>query len=202
MFEIDLKRSEREGLPHGGAGNELRAIAVPFVPVVVGLVVLLIGFSVINRSLDRSITRHGEKASELEAKLNANRQQLAEISGKNRVLYDIQRQEIYWSDTLRLISEKLPDKVWISLVRVMTSTPEKAPKGGEAAAPVAQGLSIEGGVLSNSNEGNLDVIGKFIQDLQADPRFQESFSAVNLESVHRTGDPYALTFRLTVAFKT
>ncbi|MGH7897200.1 MAG: hypothetical protein ACREQQ_04560, partial [Candidatus Binatia bacterium] len=180
MFEIDLKRSERDAGSSTETTGDLQAIALPFLPVAGALLALLVGFWAINRTLDRSIAARSAKVTEIEAKLSANRQQLAEISGKNRVLYDVARQEIYWSDQLRLISERLPDKVWISQVQVLTSTPEKSPKG-EPAAPVAHGLSIQGGVLSNSNEGNLDVIGKFIQDLQADPRFQESFSAIHLD---------------------
>ncbi len=200
MFEIDLKQGARPPAGPEGTVAEVQALARILAPVAAAIVVLAVAVWAIDASLERSIAKHEARVSELESALSASRQKLAEVSGKRRVLYDIAQQEIYWSDELRLVSEKLPDKAWLTQIRVMSSAPSKGPSG-EAVAPAPQGLMIEGGVLSNSSEGNLDVIGKFIQDLQADKRFQDSFSSINLESVQRTSDPYALGFRLKLGFK-
>lgn len=86
--------------------------------------------------------------------------------------------------------------MWLTQVKVVSSG------GGEKGAPISRALSIEGGVLSNPSEGNLDLIGKFIQDLQADKRFQQAFSVASLESVKRASeDPYALAFQLKIDFR-
>jgi Tfp pilus assembly protein PilN len=153
----------------------------------------------IDRRIDGSIEDQEGVIKGLEASVAESRSQLAELSGKTRVLYDGQRPEIYWSDGLRLLSEKLPDKVWLTQLRATSSQTSKGEHGGDVVTP--GGLAVDGSVLSNANEGNLDVIGKFIQDLQADPRFSESFSSITLASVQRSPEPYTLTFRLMIGFK-
>ena len=199
MFEIDLKKGARPIEAPTRAADDLSTIALSFAPVAAGVAVLAVALSMFSGRLDRSITQHEANVADLEASLSASRQQLAEISGKRRVLYGVGRQEVYWSDELRLMSEKLPDKAWINQIRVAAAPAAKGPNGEATAGPAT--VTIEGGVLSNSSEGNLDVIGKFVQDLQTDRRFQDTFSAINLESVQRTSDPFALAFRMRLDFK-
>jgi hypothetical protein len=200
LFEIDLKKGARPAEAPTRAPGDLSSVVLAFAPVAVAVIVLGFVLWMIGGSLDRKIQKQEANVADLEASLNTSRQQLAELSGKHRVLYGVGREEVYWSDELRLVSEKLPDKAWLSQIRVATAAPVKGPSG-ETTAPGPSSVTIEGGVLSNSSEGNLDVIGKFIQDLQADRRFQETFSAISLESVQRTSDPYALAFRLKLDFK-
>ena len=200
MFEIDLKKGARPIEAPARAADDLSAIALSFAPVAAGVAVLVVALSMFSGRLDRSITQHEANVADLEASLSASRQQLAEISGKRRVLYGVGRQEVYWSDELRLVSEKLPDKAWINQIRVAAAPAAKGPNGEATTAGPAT-VTIEGGVLSNSSEGNLDVIGKFVQDLQTDRRFLDTFSAINLESVQRTSDPFALAFRMRLDFK-
>jgi len=200
VFEIDLKKGARPIEAPARAADDLSAIALSFAPVAAGVAVLVVALSMFSGRLDRSITQHEANVADLEASLSASRQQLAEISGKRRVLYGVGRQEVYWSDELRLVSEKLPDKAWINQIRVAAAPAAKGPNGEATTAGPAT-VTIEGGVLSNSSEGNLDVIGKFVQDLQTDRRFLDTFSAINLESVQRTSDPFALAFRMRLDFK-
>ena len=200
MFEIDLKKGARPIEAPARAADDLSTIALSFAPVAAGVAVLVVALSMFSGRLDRSITQHEANVADLEASLSASRQQLAEISGKRRVLYGVGRQEVYWSDELRLVSEKLPDKAWINQIRVAAAPAAKGPNGEATTAGPAT-VTIEGGVLSNSSEGNLDVIGKFVQDLQTDRRFVDTFSAINLESVQRTSDPFALAFRMRLDFK-
>ncbi len=201
MFEIDLKRSESQESLKGVADDSPAALARPFAPVAAALVGLLACFWAVNGILDRSIATRQENVKQLQVTLDTSRNQLADLTGKHRLALGVQHQEVYWSDQLRLLSEKLPDKVWINQVRVATTGGGKPAQGTEPQPVVATGLVVDGGVLSNPSEGNLDVIGKFVKDLQADSRFQQTFSTVTLESVRRTGDPYALVFQLNVAFK-
>jgi hypothetical protein len=196
MFQIDLKTaSARRPRLEERASRVSQTTASLAAPALV-LVTLLAGLWIVNRELDGSIAAGRARVSSLEAAVDASRKELAEVSGRRRVLYATQRKETYWSDELRMLSEKLPDKMWLTQVKVTSSG------GGEKGAPVTRNLFVEGGVLSNPSEGNLDLIGKFIQDLQADRRFEESFSAVTLESVKRAGDPYTLNFQLRIGFKT
>ena len=201
MFEIDLKQGTTALAGAPTLGNEVRAVAVSFAPVVAGIVLLSAALWTFDRSYDHSIERQEASLAALEASLNASRQQLAEMSGKRRVAYGVAPQEVYWSDELRLVSEKLPDKAWITSMHVNSAAPPAKSPAGEPQLPSPQNLTIEGGVLSNSSEGNLDVIGKFVESLQADRRFQDTFSAINLESVQRTADPLALGFRLRLDLK-
>jgi len=200
VFEIDLKKGARPIEAPARAAGDLSTIALSFAPVAAGVAVLAVALSMFSGRLDRSITQHEANVADLEASLSASRQQLAEVSGKRRVLYGVGRQEVYWSDELRLMSEKLPDKAWINQIRVAAAPAAKGPNGEATTAGPAT-VTIEGGVLSNSSEGNLDVIGKFVQDLQTDRRFQDTFSAINLESVQRTSDPFALAFRMRLDLK-
>jgi hypothetical protein len=201
VFEIDLKQGTTALGTVPTSGADVRRVAVSFLPVVAAVAFLSTALWTYDRSLDRSIEREEASLSTLEASLTASRQQLAELSGKHRVAYGVAPQEVYWSDELRLISEKLPDKAWITAMRINSATPPAKPAQGEAPAPLPQNLTIEGAVLSNSSEGNLDVIGKFVESLQADRRFKETFSAINLESVQRMPDPFALAFRLRLDLK-
>ena len=201
MFEIDLKKGARPAEASARAAGDLSSVVLAFAPVVAALAVVALVLWMIGGSLDRAIQKHEANIADLEASLSASRQQLAELSGRHRVLYGVGRQEVYWSDELRLVSEKLPDKAWISQIRVAAPAPPVKGPNGETTTSAPSCVTIEGGVLSNSSEGNLDVIGKFIEDLQADRRFQETFSAISLESVLRTADPYALSFRLKLDFK-
>jgi len=198
VFQIDLKKSADPAAVLAGPAADLQMLARPFAPVVGVLIGLMILFTVADRWLDGSIRDGEAKATALEASVAETKQQIAEISGKSRVLYETQRPEIYWSDELRLLSEKLPDKVWLTQVRATSPQTTKG-ENGDVVTPGA--VVVEGGVLSNANEGNLDVIGKFIQDVQADKRFETSFSSINLESVQRANDPYTLTFRLRLGIK-
>jgi hypothetical protein len=200
MFEIDLRKGARS-LEAPGPAGDVAAAATAFAPIAAALAILLLVIWIIEGRLDRSIDKHEANVADLDAALTASRQQLAEISGKRRELFGVGRQEVYWSDELRLVSEKLPDKAWLTQIRVAAAAPPAKAANGETAPPGPPSLTIEGGVLSNSSEGNLDVIGKFVQDLQADRRFQETFSTIALESVQRTADPYALGFRVRLDFK-
>ena len=201
MFQIDLKQGASATAAAPSVRGDVQEIARAFAPVMAAVAFVLVATWTFGRSLDRSIERQEAAVASLEASLSASRQQLAEISGKRRVAYGIAPQEVYWSDQLRLVSEKLPDKAWITSMHVNSPPPPAKTMNGEAPPPSPQNVTIEGGVLSNSSEGNLDVIGKFVESLQADRRFQETFSAINLESVQRTSDPYALGFRMRLDFK-
>ena len=198
MFKIDLKRSAEPVDAMAGAADDLRLLVRPFGPLIAVVVVLLAAFWVVNGRLDRSIEEEHARVEGLATSLAESKQRLANVSGKARVLYETARPEVYWSDELRLLSEKLPDKVWLTQVKVTSSQMTKTEKG-EVMVP--GGLVVDGGVLSNANEGNLDVIGKLIQDLQADPRFATSFSTIALESVQRSAEPHTLAFRLKIGLK-
>lgn len=199
-FQIDLKQSAEPNAGGPGPSEELQALALPFAPVLGVLLLLLGAFWFVNRTLDRSIHAQEETVLGLQTSVQTSKERLAELSGKRRMLFDVAREEIYWSDELRMLSEKLPDKLWLTQVRVVSTPPAKGPNG-ETLPPPAPTLSVDGGVLSASSEGNLDVIGKFIQDLQADPRFKMSFSSISLESVLRSPEPYTLNFRLKLSFR-
>ena len=202
MFQIDLKQGASAIATAPTVRGDVREIARSFAPVAAAVAFLLAATWTFGRSLDRSIEKQEAAVASLEASLNTSRQQLAEISGKHRVAYGVAPQEVYWSDELRLVSEKLPDKAWITSVHVNSPPPPAKGTNGEPPVLSPQNVTIEGGVLSNSSEGNLDVIGKFVESLQTDRRFQDTFSTVSLESVQRGGDPFALGFHLRLDFKT
>jgi len=199
VFTIDLKKSADPAAVLVTPLGDLQLLVRPFAPLVAAVVALMVVFSAINHRLDGSARDREAQVAGLEASVTETKQQLAEVSGKVRVLYQTQAPEIYWSDELRVLSEKLPDKVWITQVRAISPQRTKGPNGADVVTP--GGVSVEGGVLSNANEGNLDVIGKFIKDLQADPRFQTSFASVDLESVQRAQEPYTMTFKLKLGVK-
>lgn len=194
MFEIDLRASAARAAEAAAPESAAMEAASRLLPVV-GVVAAVVGaLWLATWRLDRSVAERREAVVALDASVNASRQQLAEISGKQRALSNSRRPDLYWSDELRLLSEKLPDKLWLMQVKSFTVTRE--------GRPTTSGIAVEGGALSSSSEGNLDLIGKFIQDLQSDPRFQETFAGVSLESVKRSsGDPYTLVFTLTLPFK-
>jgi Tfp pilus assembly protein PilN len=199
MFEIDLLRGERVA-SRAVVSREIGAQLGALVPVLAGLAALTVALWAAGHTLDRRLAERRSELSALEATVNQSREELAELSGKRHALYVLRSQDIYWSDQLRLISEKLPDKTWLSQVHVITSGGEKD-RDGHPTPITVQGLAVQGGVLSNPSEGNLDVVGKLIEDLQADPRFQRTFSDIRLDSVSRATDPNALSFQLTLSFK-
>ena len=199
MFHIDLKKSAEPVAVHANTVEDLKPLALAYAPVFAAIVGLVALCTTVNHRMDASIHDQEAQIGGLETSLAESRQQLAQISGKERVLYETNRPEIYWSDELRLLSEKLPDKVWLTQVRATSARTAKNANGVDVVTP--GDLMVDGGVLSNASEGNLDIIGKFIQDVQADPRFQAAFSSINLESVQRAAEPYSLTFRLRVAFR-
>ena len=196
MFEIDLKSTAARQTRQGQAFGPTPEIAASLLPAVLALAGIAAFLWLTNRWLDGSIAARRAAVTKLESAVAGGRKDLAEVSGRHRALYANQRQEVYWSDELRLLSERLSDKMWLTQFKVVSSG------GGEKGVPVLRALYVEGGVLSNPSEGNLDLIGKFIQDLQADRRFQEAFSSAKLESVKRaSGDPYALVFQLKADFR-
>jgi len=198
VFQIDLKKSADPSAVLAGTVGELQLLVRPFAPLIGVAVGLMVLFSAVNHWIDGSVRDHEAQVAGLEASVAESKQQLAQVSGKIRVLYETQRPEIFWSDELRLLSEKLPDKVWLTQVRATSPQTTKGPNGD---VTTAGNVMVEGGVLSNANEGNLDVIGKFVKDLQADARFQTSFSSIDLESVQRAAQPYTMTFRLKLGVK-
>lgn len=203
MFEIDLKRSERPEEPGGSpASEEVRQAATALWPIaLVGLGVLA-GLWVLNGVQESAIERQKAEIVAIERSVSENRQRLAEVTGKGRTVYALAPAERYWSDDLRLLAEKLPDKTWLTSVRVDAAPVDKPVAGAEAPPPAAPlGLVVEGGVLSAASEGNLDVIGQFVKNLEQDPRFAKSFGGVKLRSVRRGSDPLTLLFTLDVAFK-
>jgi hypothetical protein len=198
MFEIDLKRGSQR--PVGGdRQSEFREAALPFLPVAGLLVLLLLILSAVGGHMNRDNVARRAKVEELEKTVIAKRQELASLSGTRGTLAALSTQDIYWSDVLRLVSEKVPDKLWLTEVKIFTSTPPK----DNPNEPVRRMLQVQGGVLSAASEGNLDVIAKFLESLQADPRYREAFSEAKLESVTRAGgeDPYTLVFRMTAPFR-
>ncbi len=200
MFQIDLQQSSKPGSTSSqGPSAERLATVRPFVPVLAGLAALVIGLGIVDRRLDGEVAEKRDNVTNLESSLASSKQQLAELSGKTRVLYESGQQDIYWSDELRMISEKLSDKLWLTQVHSKPPEVIKGPDGEQVTKP--GGVIVEGGVLSSASEGNLDVIGKLVADLQADPRFQQSFASVTLDSVQRSPDPLALTFSLRLAAK-
>jgi hypothetical protein len=199
VFQIDLKKSADPVGVVTGPGADWQPLLRSYAPVVAVIVGLVVFCTTLNRRIDGSIRDQEAQVVGLEASVADSRQQLATVSGKERVLFATDRPEVYWSDELRLLSEKLPDKVWLTQVRATSPKTTKDTNGADVVTP--GDLIVDGGVLSNATEGNLDVIGKFIQDVQADARFQSSFSSINLESVQRAAEPYTLTFRLKAALK-
>ncbi|MGH7820750.1 MAG: hypothetical protein ACREQ9_13355 [Candidatus Binatia bacterium] len=194
MFQVDLKTSATRR-PVAVEESPAAATAGAFLPVAVVLAVLIGTLWIVGSSWDASLARRRADVAGLEAAVAEHRQRLAEISGKRRALFGIQRQEIYWSDQLRMLTEKISDKIWISRIGVATS-------GGTEDTPLSRVLTLEAGVLSSESEGNLDLIGQFIQALQADARFRDAFADIALESVTRGGDDaYSLTFVLKAPFR-
>ena len=191
MFEIDLRKGAREP----GAAEAISEEAVSFVPVAGGLLVLIAVLWGVGSWLDSSIATRRDEVTRLEQLVSSHRQQLAEISGRRRALLDLDQQEVYWSDQLRLLSRQLPDKLWLSKVAVETS-------GGTKEQPPSRRLRIQGGFLAHSSEGNLDLVGKFVEALEGDARFGENFANLRLESVKRAGgDGNALAFELSAQFR-
>jgi Tfp pilus assembly protein PilN len=193
VFRIDLKKSAHraEAIAAGSAD----AVAGAFVPVAVAVVALVLALWAIDARWDASLANRRAEVEQLQSTVNETRQRLVDISGKRRALLRMDQPEIYWSDQLRLLSERLPDKIWISRVAVATSP-------GIEGAPPSRQLAIEGGVLSSESEANLDLIGQFIRTLQSDPRFQVAFADIHLESVTRGGDDaYTLNFVLKAPFR-
>ena len=191
MFEIDL----RKGATQPGAAEAIAGEAASFLPVAGVLILLVATLWGVGAWLDGSIADRRAEVTRLEELVASHRQQLAEISGRRRALLDIDQQEVYWSDQLRLLSRQLPDKLWLSKVAVETS-------GGEKDKAPSRRLRIEGGFLSHSSEGNLDLVGRFVEALESEPRFRENFTNLKLESVKRAGgDGNALAFELSAQFR-
>lgn len=195
MFEIDLKRGSRHGESGGPLGDRWSE-AKPWIPIAAGLVVLVAGLWLVSSRAEATAVERRASVLALDAEVVAKRQELASIAGQRGTIAVTSSKEIYWSDVLRLLSERMPDKLWISDVKVTTSTPPK----DEPDAPVIRTLSVRGGVLSAASEGNLDVVAGFLESLQADGRYRESFGPPKLDSVTRGSEPHTLTFQVTIPF--
>lgn len=197
MFEIDLKRGySRSGGP-GTAGDAMEKVR-PFLPIFAGLAALSLVLWGIGSSQESKLIGQRTELAALQQTVTAHRQELTALAGQRGAMAATSNKEIYWSDVIRVFSEKLPDKIWLADVKVTTSTPPK----DKPDAPVVRTLQIDGGVLSAASEGNLDLVAGFLETLQADPRYREAFGPARLESVTRggTADPYTLSFRITVPF--
>ena len=203
MFEIDLKKSaEREPnveMPEGDPG-----VAGPstFIPIAGVVAVLVFALYLASAAHDRALAAKRTELTRLETVVAAQRLELAEASGKRRAMFGSLQEEVFWSDVLRMFSERTPDKMWVSQVKVVTVGGEKAGEKGGEKMPLSRVLSVDGGVLSSKSEANLDLIGAYVDSLQQDPRYQKVFGAATLRSVTRANDdPLSLVFSLTVPFR-
>ncbi|MGH7803808.1 MAG: hypothetical protein ACREQJ_05630 [Candidatus Binatia bacterium] len=197
MFEIDLKRGSQRS-----SGGDWKAdffeSARPWLPVAGMLAGVLVALWIVGGRLEREVEERRARVADLDKTVAEKRTELASLAGQRGTLAALSTKEIYWSDLLRLVSEKIPDKLWLTEVKIVTSTPPK----DEPNAPVHRMLQLHGGVLSAASEGNLDVIAKFIETLQGDPRYKDVFGEAKLQSVTRgaSGDPYTLGFLVTAPF--
>ena len=194
MFEIDLKRGSRA--PSGASGSDVGRQVRALLPVAAGLVVLVLGLAWLSSRAANEVERRRESTAALEATVAAKRQELASLAGARGAIAATSTKEIYWSDVLRLFSERMPDKIWLADVKITTTAPPKENPN----APVLRTLKVQGGVLSAASEGNLDLIASFLESLQADDRYRESFGPAKLESVTRGSEPHTLKFELTIPF--
>jgi hypothetical protein len=198
MFEIDLKRGSQR--PTGGDWKaDLMENARPFLPVAGMLAVVIVALWIIGRQLGGDIEERRARVTELDKSVVAKRAELASLAGQRGTLAALSAKEVYWSDLLRLVSEKIPDKLWLTDVKIVTTAPPK----DNPNAPIVRTLQVQGGVLSAASEGNLDVIAKFIDTLQSDPRYKDTFAEAKLQSVSRgaAGEPYTLVFLITAPFR-
>lgn len=197
MFEIDLKRGHSQSGAPSAAADTMEKVR-PFLPVVAGLAAIVMVLWGIGSSQESALEEQRTELAALQQSVTAHRQELAALAGQRGAMAATSNKEIYWSDVVRVFSEKMPDKIWLSDVKVLTSTPPK----DQPNAPVIRTLQVEGGVLSAASEGNLDLVASFLETIQADPRYKEAFGPARLDSVTRgTGaDPYTLSFRITVPF--
>ncbi len=196
MFEIDLKRGSQR--PTGGDWKaDLVENARPFLPVAGMLAAVIVALWVIGGQLGGEIEERRARVTELDKSVVAKRAELASLAGQRGTLAALSAKEVYWSDLLRLVAEKIPDKLWLSDVKIVTTAPPK----DNPNAPIVRTLQVQGGVLSAASEGNLDVIAKFIDTLQSDPRYKDTFAEARLQSVSRGGEPYTLVFLITAPFR-
>lgn len=194
MFEIDLKRGSRA--PSGPGASDLARHLRPLLPVAAGLVALAVGLAWLSSRAASEVERRRDAVAGLESTVAAKRQELASIAGERGAIAATSTKEIYWSDVLRLLSERMPDKIWLADVKIVSSSPPKE----QPKAPVLRTLKVQGGVLSAASEGNLDLIASFLEALQTDERYRESFGPAKLESVTRGTEPHTLKFELTIPF--
>ena len=196
MFEIDLKRGSQRS-----TGGDWKADWVenarPFLPVAGMLAAVIVALWVIGGQLGGEIEERRARVTELDKSVVAKRAELASLAGQRGTLAALSAKEVYWSDLLRLVSEKIPDKLWLTDVKIVTTAPPK----DNPNVPIVRTLEVHGGVLSAASEGNLDVIAEFIDTLQNDPRYKETFAEAKLQSVSRGGEPYTLVFLITAPFR-
>ena len=196
MFEIDLKRGSQR--PSGGDWkSDAKEIGLPFLPAVAALTLLAVLLWGLGSQLGSDIEIRRTAVAALEMSVSAKRDELATLAGQRGTMAALSAPEIYWSDVLRLVSEKIPDKLWLSEVKILTTVPPKENPN----EPIRRTLLVQGGVLSAASEGNLDVIAKFLETLQADERYREVFAEAKLDSVTRGDEPHTLVFRVTVPFR-
>lgn len=163
-----------------------------------GILALIVGLWMIDARVRAQVHEKQRQVTTLESSLAMSRQQLAVLADKSRVTVENAAADVYWSDELRMIGEKLPDEIWLTQVRANAAEITQGPNGGGV---IPGAVVVEGGVLSSSKESDLDAIGKLIADLWADPRFQRSFTSVTLDSAELSADPLGRSFSLRLARK-
>ena len=124
MFEIDLKRGSQRSTGGDWKADWLDG-ARPFLPVAGMLAAVLVGLWVIGGQLGAEIEERRAKVIELDKSVEAKRAELASLAGQRGTLAALSEKEVYWSDLLRLVAEKVPDKLWLTDVKVVTTTPPK-----------------------------------------------------------------------------
>ncbi|MBI2885281.1 MAG: PilN domain-containing protein [Candidatus Omnitrophica bacterium] len=107
---------------------------------------------------------------------------LQALRAQQQAYQQVQQDRSDWAHHLNTISDQVPDGVWFS---DLTLDP-------------VRGLVIEGSAISEGGE-EMVRIGRFVQELKADPRFAQSIQDIQIEAIKRgqEGDIELVFFTIT-----